>query len=220
MEVNRGYYAIIPANVRYDKNLPPNAKLLYGEITALCNEKGFCWASNKYFAELYGVSIQSVSNWISKLAEHGYITVDLNYKEGTKEILNRYIKIFEYPIKEILNTPIKENFKENNTVINNTSNNNICANDIEDFFNNIWREYPKKKGKGQVSFTQKRKLFKLGEEQMMRCISRYKEDIRKNKTADKYVKNGSTFFNSGYVDYLDENCEGEAEKKYEGVQYI
>ena len=50
-EIN--YYAIIPANVRYDTNLKPNEKLLYGEITALSNQKGFCYAQNQYFAKLF-----------------------------------------------------------------------------------------------------------------------------------------------------------------------
>ena len=40
------YYAIIPAEIRYDKKLTPNSKLLYGEITALANKEGYCWAGN------------------------------------------------------------------------------------------------------------------------------------------------------------------------------
>ena len=48
-----GYYAIIPSDVRYDDSIPPNAKLLYGEISALIGAEGYCFASNDYFAELY-----------------------------------------------------------------------------------------------------------------------------------------------------------------------
>lgn len=120
--MKKGYYAIIPANVRYDESLTDGAKLLYGEITALTNEKGYCWASNSYFAELYGVSKVTISNWIRQLREKGYIDSEIKYKEGTKEIDKRYIKILNDPIKENFNTSIKENFKENNTDINNTSN--------------------------------------------------------------------------------------------------
>lgn len=123
MKQQKAYYAIIPANVRYDKNLRDKAKLLYGEITALCNEKGYCWATNEYFANLYGVSKTTVSTLISELIENNYIYSEIIYKEGSKEILNRYLKLFKDPIKKNLNTPIKENLKDNNTVINNTINN-------------------------------------------------------------------------------------------------
>jgi len=77
------YYAIIPADVRYSK-IPANAKLLYGEITALCNQKGFCWSSNQYFAELYGVSNTSVSSWVKQLIDAGFIKVEMtNTHDGT-----------------------------------------------------------------------------------------------------------------------------------------
>lgn len=126
--INRGYYAIIPSNVRYDKSLPANAKLLYGEITALCNEKGYCWATNNYFAELYGVSKETISRWISKLIEHNYIFSEIKYKDDTKEIESRYLKLANTPIDEKINTPVDkkintpvdEKIKENNTDINNT----------------------------------------------------------------------------------------------------
>src|SRR5574344_2102723 len=128
---NPNYYAIIPANVRYCKEIPANAKILYGEITALCNKKGFCWASNDYFAKLYGVSKKSISSWISKLEKNKFISIQMIYKEGSKEILNRYIKILAYPMEENvntpmeenLNTPMEENVKDNITISNNTSNN-------------------------------------------------------------------------------------------------
>ena len=70
------YYGIIPAPVRYDKRVTPNAKILYSEITALCNEKGFCLASNNYFAELYEVTPQAISKWINILSSAD--TLDLN----------------------------------------------------------------------------------------------------------------------------------------------
>jgi uncharacterized membrane protein YheB (UPF0754 family) len=135
-ELQRSYYAIIPANVRYDKDLTPNAKLLYGEITALCNERGYCWATNAYFSNLYGVSNTSISKWVNSLVQKGYISSEIIYKEGTKQIESRYLRIVNEPIKEKLNTPIEENlnspiedkFKDNNTKIFNNKNNNNTSN--------------------------------------------------------------------------------------------
>lgn len=70
---NAAYYAIIPAPVRYHPGLTAQAKLLYGEISALCNREGFCWASNSYFAKLYGVSDRSIVRMIRNLEEHNFV---------------------------------------------------------------------------------------------------------------------------------------------------
>lgn len=135
-EQQRSYYAIIPANVRYDKDLAPNAKLLYGEITALCNEKGYCWASNQYFAELYGVSVLSVKRWVNSLVTKGYVYRTLTYKPNSKEIDKRILSIdsgikidttsvqkcYDPSIKNDTSSSIK-NDTDNNTSINNTFNN-------------------------------------------------------------------------------------------------
>lgn len=67
------YYAIIPANVRYCKTITMGSKLLYGEITALCNEKGYCWAKNSYFEELYQVDKTTIVRWINQLIKHEFI---------------------------------------------------------------------------------------------------------------------------------------------------
>lgn len=74
------FYVIIPANVRYDKALPDKAKLLYGEITALCNKEGFCWAKNEYFAELYGLTDRNIQRLIKALKDGGYIDVVIDQK--------------------------------------------------------------------------------------------------------------------------------------------
>lgn len=141
MSESKNYYAIIPANVRYDKRLPANAKLLYGEITALCNEKGFCWAGDKYFADLYGVSKVSIQKWLKALQENGYITKELIYKEGSKEILHRYIRLVVYPTQEKLSNPTQEKFRDNNTSINNTINSTV--NNDDDALKEIFKLYEK-----------------------------------------------------------------------------
>ena len=74
MEDSRpGYYAIIPADVRYDDQIPANAKLLYGEISALIGAEGFCYAANAYFMRIYGFSDPTVTRLITKLEQAGYI---------------------------------------------------------------------------------------------------------------------------------------------------
>ena len=90
--MDKSYYAIIPASVRYDTKLSPNSKLLYGEITALCNEKGYCWANNAYFSHLYKVSNRAITNWINQLKKQGHILINYD-REDVEGYSKRYIMI-------------------------------------------------------------------------------------------------------------------------------
>ena len=112
------YYAILTSEVRYNQNLTPNAKLLYAEITALINMNGVCFASNSYFANLYGKTKTTISKWVSELVKEGFVEVKLTYKEGSKEIDNRYITITKGgKVKKNVN-PLVKKLKDNTTIVN------------------------------------------------------------------------------------------------------
>ncbi len=113
----KNYYAIIPATVRYDKKIPANAKLLYGELTALCNEKGFCWATNSYFAKLYETSERTIQRWLNALKEAGYITISIQSEDESSV---RHIYICDSPRTKMSRGGDK-NVTHNNTD-NNTDN--------------------------------------------------------------------------------------------------
>lgn len=76
---------------------------------------------------------------------------------------------------------------------------------LNDFFEKLWELYPRKEGKGQVSISKKKELYKIGYDEIVRAIERYKDAT--TNTEARFIKMGSTFFNSGYVDYLDANYE-------------
>ena len=129
-EVRPGYYAIIPADVRYDDRIPPNAKLLYGEISALINQDGFCYASNQYFAGIYGCTPVTVARLVTKLEDAGYIRRELE-KDKSGQVVRRklYLSVSMpdvQPLNNFDNTPqqncgegINKNDKETNTSITN-----------------------------------------------------------------------------------------------------
>ena len=107
------YYSVIPATVRYDKRLKPAEKLIYSEITSLTNMMGYCFASNKYFANLYDVTIHTVSQWISHLEKLGYVYIDL-IRDANKEIKERRIYIDDTPYVQKNTYPIYKNVQDNN----------------------------------------------------------------------------------------------------------
>lgn len=73
--------------------------------------------------------------------------------------------------------------------------------DASVFFESIWKLYPNKKGKGRISGKKKRDLLAVGYEQLARCIERYKAMLAHE--AWRQPQDGGTFFNRGYLDYLD-----------------
>ena len=193
------YYAILTADVRYDKTLKPLARLLFAEITALCNKEGYCWASNQYFADLYEVDKTTVSGWIGQLKTRGYITVQLEYKEGSKQILNRYIKINGEGIDEMINTPLQNDVYpiDQKTKVNTTVNTktNITVNSIGDF-DSFWRFYPRKAGKEAA----RKAWAKLRPDEhiMQLILDNVRERVEKGewrKDNQSYILHASTYLN-------------------------
>jgi len=117
-EEKPSYYAIIPANVRYDNNLRANEKLLYWEITCLTQKTWECFATNSYFAKLYWVTEKAVSGWINNLKKYWYISVKIETKKEQKF----------YKARTIILGGVEQKFQEGieqKVSYNNTSDNNI-----------------------------------------------------------------------------------------------
>lgn len=125
------YYAIIPATVRYDPDLKPAEKLLYGEVTALANRNGYCFAQNKYFANLYNVTNGTVSKWFSHLQKLGYINIEIKRNEK-QEIIARHIYIVDTPYGQKRLYPYSQ--KQPYPMVENDKDNNINNNNIHDLF--------------------------------------------------------------------------------------
>lgn len=127
-EIRPGYYAIIPADVRYDDQIPPNAKLLYGEISALIGKDGFCFATNQYFADIYGCTPVTIARLVGKLEQAGYIRRETE-RDKSGQVVRRklYLSVSMpdvQPLNNFDNTPqqncgegINKNDKYTNTSI-------------------------------------------------------------------------------------------------------
>lgn len=211
------YYSVITANVRYDNRLTDSEKLLFAEITSLSNKRGYCTASNGYFATLYSVVKETISRRISNLTKFGYLKIEI-IKKGNEVKQRKMYPLTQSsipidakintPIDNSVNTPIDANVKENNTSINitrlnNTSINNNSATDVtHEQFEEWWKLYDKKIDK-KMSFTKfKSCLKKHSFEQIMQGTREYLKTI----TDKQYQKYPKTFLtNESYMnDYSEE----------------
>lgn len=109
-------------SVLRDNRLTFLERLLLIHIISLCKKNCYCWATNRYFCDIYNVTQVTISESISNLATFGYIKTEYdntstnNSKRIIKlsEVLNLKIK----SIKDNFNTSYKQNFKQYNNKLN------------------------------------------------------------------------------------------------------
>ena len=159
-----GYFAVIPAAVRYCQSLPPNAKLLYGDISALSNALGYCWASDEFFCRVYELHPKTIRNLLSALEKEGFIIVQEERAEGQFKVRKIALnpigmipsssnvpggtleKIFpemenNFPdLEKIFREYIKNNNKSNNPP-KSPPKGGMCDTQSEEWFETIWKDY-------------------------------------------------------------------------------
>lgn len=112
---NPNYYAIIPANIRYAKDLSEFQKLLYWEITALTDKTGYCWAGNSYFSKLYEKKVDRISRSINDMFKKWYIEILIDQKAWNIrkiyiwEMMKNSWKVVKTPIVENLDPIVEKN---------------------------------------------------------------------------------------------------------------
>lgn len=92
------FFAILPSAVRYNPNLTPRSILLYAVLTSLAASDGEAYASNAYLMSALGTSERTVMRLLRELVDNDYIAIRYEYKDGTKEIARRLIRIKELPL--------------------------------------------------------------------------------------------------------------------------
>jgi hypothetical protein len=180
IEVERpAYYGIIPAKVRYHEDLSFGARLMYAEFSALCNKEGYCWASNAYFANLYGMKPASISEWVSSLKKAGFITVEIFQDKGN----SRRITLRDLPMRSSEKTEEGYSEKTESSRKNSTSKNTTI--NREAGFDTFWKAYPKKLSKGVAEKAWK----KVGAELLPAIL----KAIESQKQSEQWKKEGGTY---------------------------
>lgn len=197
------YYMVIPSNV-WDTDLNPKAILCYGHITVLANKSGYCYANNKYFERVLGISDTTVGRYLNELEGLGLIKRTMIYEKDSKQIKERRIYlntgIFNSehsPIFTGEHSPIFTDEQDNNTSNNNTSNNITDDDRLVRIENLYWKKLvpaypPNRIGNRQHGI---KKWLQLEERDMVLAI----------KNLDRYLNVAGSYVKS-LQNYLTERC--------------
>lgn len=233
--ISDGNYITIQGWMRTDLKLSGNELIVYAIIYGFSqNKQGEFTGSVQYLADWVGCTKRTVTTILRKfvdeeLVKKTVVQLDNNSKRVSYQanvgVGKNFLggeKISQGVGKNFLggrkNFPrggekISHNINiyKNNKYTDRDNNVHSCSESLEEipeetpeeFFERAWQYYPNKRGKGQVSEKSKERLMSHGWDNVKRAIDRYLEDLKKDEW--RQAQNGSTFFNSGYVDYLDEN---------------
>lgn len=231
--VRDGNYITIQSWMRTDLKLSGNELIVYAIIYGFSqNKQGEFTGSAQYLADWVGCTRRTVMTILNHLVEAKLISkTELilnnnekrvsyqaergcektsqgvkNFHRGCEKTSQGGVKNFHRGCEKIShNITIDKNNKYTDRDTNVHSCSESPEETPEEFFERAWQYYPNKRGKGQVSEKSKERLMSHGWDNVKRAIDRYLEDLKKDEW--RKAQNGSTFFNSGYIDYLDENYE-------------
>ena len=153
------FYSILTADVRYDERIGDFAKLLYSDLTARCNRKGYCWPTNEQLAEDHRKNARTIVRTLRELESAGYIAtevirdqknmvverriwLDANARAGLEFLRKPHDKNVMTPPDKNVTTPPDKNvkyIKENNININNP----LTPTGESELFDEFWAAYPK-----------------------------------------------------------------------------
>ncbi len=119
------YYSVLPASVRYCKSLTHFEKILYSELSCLTTTKGYCFATNSYFAKIYGCNTKTITRSFSNLEKNGFIKIQL-LKKPSGEVVQR--RIFLVAATSFCEQPMDKNVSDNIIKSNTIKYNNITEN--------------------------------------------------------------------------------------------
>jgi len=198
MDVSK-WYAIVPMAINRNWDLTDKELRIYIEISSLCASTWTCWASDRYFAEIYDSNKSTISRTINSIYKKWYISKQIIYKEGSKQVEKRIITLtptteeilsqkWEGGIAKNETPPILKNERDNN--INNINNNKLI---IEKLFSEFYSLYPKKKTR-KPSLKKYEKIYKEHDE-IMKWLWVAVKEWKKLWTEEQYIPNPLTFLN-------------------------
>lgn len=204
---NPSYFSILTAEVRYDKELKANEKLLYSEISALTNKKGYCTARNKYFANCYGVHKDTIADWISNLKNKGFILIET--VRSNKRVAERRIYLTSscrrnnlHDIGEIAYKVVGENALENN--INNNNINIIIYSRVIEYLNLKASKNFKSTTRKTQELIRARLNENFTEEDFKKVIDIKTAEWKNDKKMQQYLR-PETLFGTKFESYLNQN---------------